>query len=259
MKYIIGFVFSFIVGIGSSFATPDQARFEREIDRSSEAGTVLIYQCKRPNGIVSPADIKRALQINMIELSNSNDEKETARQLGCLVMSDNPLAEYAGVELYDGPYNVEEMTWYTGEVVESQPETTGYNFPGIIRIPNQKNSGSISHPRFYVEKAWKVDKEFYDTYFTREIDAANPDDVGYFTCASQRVLLDITNSSQNIPVAKRSAFITGKLKASGCRERRGKLHDIKAIAVTQADSAKWYQITAMEGSDQVAAMLWMWN
>lgn len=255
MKYII-YILCSIIFSSVAYANTANQIFERDIEQSSRDGSVLIYYC---NNNETSSDLKKILHEKMKALSNSSNELETAKSIGCVVASDNPIAEYSGSELYDGPYVNDGMSWYTAEVIESQPETTGFNFPAIVRIPNRKNAGSVAHPAIHVEKSWKVDEDFYNMYFTREIDAANPDDVGYFTCESQQDLFKITKSAKNIAISKRNHFITTKLKASGCRERRGKLHDIKAVAVTQGDTVKWYQITAMEGRSQVAAMLWMWN
>lgn len=246
----------------------DNAVFDRSVQAFSRSGRAHIYQCKGPDGQFDRETHHVSDLIRIAREMAAGDEMGVARRRGCRQSNEGgPSSAFSGNELFALAARTTDAVWLIGEVTESYPQSTGYSFEAIVRIPmtpapakaatsTPARPASAPAPGAITPAAREADAIYMKRDGTRKM-AGSDEGSGYNVCPTADQVTAVIDAGAAAPADVRDERMLNAMTARRCRQGNHLLTGFHARRYVESMGTYWYGGQGVENGKPVQVIVWI--
>lgn len=256
------------VGMGTPAAAQtanENAVFAKAVTASAKSGRAHIYQCKGASGAFDQDDHHPTELARIAKEMANGDEIVVAKRFGCRRSNDaGPSDAFSGGNLLAIGPRTTDAIWLVGEVSENYPQSTGYTFEAIVRIPIAPSAAAAAPASKIVKSgssvmlaaASEADASYMKKVGSRKM-AGSDEGSGYDVCPSEGAVTVVLDAGGVAPQDIRGERMEELMHTKKCVQGDHLLTGIKARRYVSSMGTYWYGAKGIENGHPVDVIVWV--
>jgi hypothetical protein len=252
----------------------DNAVFDQSVRAFAGSGRGRIYQCKGTTGDYVADDHHPQRLVAIAKAMAVGDERTVAARSGCRLSNDaGPSKAFSGDKLLAMATRTADAVWLVGQVSENYPQSTGYTFEAIVRIPLAQRpatavtrtstipasaaaASAVRPDRLTNAAAAEADADYMRQAGSRRMGGSD-EGSGYDVCPSAAAIDVVIDAGFATHEDIRDERIMDVGKAKGCRQGNALLTGIRARRLLTSMGTHWYAASGIEKGRPVEVLIYI--